>query len=148
MKAVVQRVASAKVEVDGRVLGLIGAGLAVLVAAHREDTPERVAKMAARLVGLRIFNDSEGKMNVSLLDALPDAPSMLVISNFTVYGDTDAGRRPSFVASASFEDGRRCFDLLLSELNSRGIRVETGEFGADMQVSIVNDGPVTVIVEA
>lgn len=103
--------------------------------------------MAAKLVGLRIFNDQEGKMNLSVADALPDDPAMLVISNFTVYGDTDAGRRPSFVASASFEDGRQHFELLLGELRARGVRVETGEFGADMQVSLVNDGPVTVIVE-
>ncbi|MBV6457381.1 MAG: D-aminoacyl-tRNA deacylase [Fimbriimonadaceae bacterium] len=147
MKAVVQRVLEAAVAVDGHELGRIGPGLAVLVAAHKEDTPDRVTKMAAKLVGLRIFNDAEGKMNVAVADALPESPSMLVISNFTVYGDTEAGRRPSFVASASYEDGRRHFDGLLEELRSRGIVVATGEFGADMKVSLVNDGPVTVIVE-
>jgi D-tyrosyl-tRNA(Tyr) deacylase len=127
-------------------LGEIGPGLAVLVAAHREETAERVAAMARRLAGLRIFGDQEGKMNLSIGEA-SERPEMLVVSNFTVYGETNAGRRPSFVASADFESGKKWFDALVGGLADQGINVSTGEFGADMQVSLINDGPVTVIVE-
>lgn len=144
MRAVVQRVSSAEVQVDGHVVGRCGVGLLVLVAAHREDQELNASKLANRLAGLRIFNDDAGKMNLALADV---AGSMLVISNFTVYGETAKNRRPSFVDSAPFDQAKRLYDSLLEALRAQGLTVETGVFGADMKVSLVNDGPVTVIVE-
>lgn len=144
MKAVVQRVSSASVEVEGKVVGSCGAGLLILVAAHRDDTDANAAKMADKIQGLRIFNDDAGKMNLSLADV---NGSVLAVSNFTVYGETSKNRRPSFIGSAPYEEGRVLFDKMVDELQAREIKVETGIFGADMKVSLVNDGPVTVIVE-
>lgn len=144
MKAVVQRVSSASVEVDGKVVGSCGAGLLILVAAHRDDTDANAAKMADKIQGLRIFNDDAGKMNLSLADV---NGSVLAVSNFTVYGETSKNRRPSFIGSAPYEEGRVLFDKMVEELRDRDVKVETGIFGADMKVSLVNDGPVTVIVE-
>ena len=102
--------------------------------------------MAEKIAGLRIFNDSEGKMNLSIKDFDPHL-EVLAISNFTVYGDAKKQRRPSFMESASFELGKELFDLFLSDLRTEGIKVEAGEFGADMQVSLVNDGPVTIVLD-
>ena len=138
-----QRVSEASVSVDGAVVGAIGRGLLVLVAAGREDTEVSARKLAERVVNLRIFNDAAGKMNVALLDV---GGSVLAVSNFTVYGDT-AQRRPSFVAAAPYERGQELFDCFVSSVRALGVCVETGEFGADMKVSLVNDGPVTVVVE-
>ena len=148
MRAVVQRVARAEVRVDGRTVGRCGLGLLVLVAAHRWDGSEQARKMADRLWGLRIFSDADGRINVGLKD-LPDtgAPKVLAVSNFTVYGDTAKNRRPSFTESAPFEKGRELFDQLVEELRRLGCPVETGEFGAHMEVVAVCDGPVTVIVD-
>lgn len=144
MKAVVQRVTSASVEVDGKVVGSCGVGLLILVAAHRDDTDANAAKMADKIQGLRIFNDDAGKMNLALADV---DGSVLAVSNFTVYGETSKNRRPSFIGSAPYEEGRVLFDKMVDELRARDVKVETGIFGADMKVSLVNDGPVTVIVE-
>jgi D-tyrosyl-tRNA(Tyr) deacylase len=106
------------------------------------------AKLAEKLANLRIFSDPEGKMNLSILDCAPHgSPQVLAISNFTVYGDTKKNRRPSFVESAPYERGRELFDIFVARLREIGLATETGEFGADMQVSLVNDGPVTVIVD-
>jgi D-aminoacyl-tRNA deacylase len=145
----VQRVSSAKVEVEGKVIGRCGQGLLLLVGIHRDDTEADAGKLAEKLSNLRIISDSEGKMNLSILDspATPGSAQVLAISNFTVYGDTKKNRRPSFVESAPYERGRELFDLFVARLRSIGIQTETGEFGADMQVSLVNDGPVTVIVD-
>ncbi len=147
-----QRVASARVEVGGVVVGRCGRGLVVLVAAHREDTLADAAKLAQRIVGMRIFNDADGKMNLNLEQVEAEHPSdeanILAISNFTVYGDTAQSRRPSFTAAAGFELGQSRFAAFLSALADQGARVETGEFGADMQVHLVNDGPVTLVIEA
>ena len=149
MKAIVQRVSSASVTVDGKVVGSCGPGLLVLAAAHREDTESNASKLADRVFGLRIFNDEAGKMNLAL-SALPDSgkPNILAVSNFTVYGETAKNRRPSFIESAPYEEGKVLFEAFTSALAALGAKVETGEFGAHMEVELVNDGPVTVIVEA
>jgi D-tyrosyl-tRNA(Tyr) deacylase len=149
VKAIVQRVSSAKVVVDGRLVGQCGVGLCVLVGIHRDDVAQNAVSLADRLVKLRIFNDEAGKMNLALGDIpASELPQILLISNFTVYGDAAKSRRPSFTQSAGFDDGKRLFDHLVKSVEGLGIRVETGEFGADMKVEIHNDGPVTLIVDA
>ncbi|MFQ3586262.1 MAG: D-aminoacyl-tRNA deacylase [Fimbriimonadaceae bacterium] len=155
MKGIVQRVSRAHVTVEGERVGEIGSGLVVLVAAHRDDTPKEAARLADRVVGCRIFNDRQGRMNLSLRDlwAAGDEangarrPGVLAVSNFTVYGDTTQ-RRPSFVLSAPYERGKELFERFVAELASMGCPVQTGIFGAHMDVEMVNDGPVTVIVES
>lgn len=146
MRAVIQRVLSASVAVDGKVVGQCAHGLLLLVGVHRDDTEAEAKKMAEKIAGLRIFNDPDGKMNLSLNDFDP-LLQVLAISNFTVYGDARKQRRPSFMESAPFEPGKALFDLIISFLMQEGIQVETGEFGADMQVSLVNDGPVTIVLD-
>jgi D-aminoacyl-tRNA deacylase len=146
MRAIVQRVSSASVVVDGKVVGQCTHGLLLLVGIHREDTATDAKKLAEKIAGLRIFNDSEGKMNLSLKDFDPFL-QVLAISNFTVYGDARKQRRPSFMESAPFELGKALFDQFVNHLKAEGISVETGEFGADMQVSLVNDGPVTIVLD-
>ncbi len=159
MKAIVQRVTSAKVDVDGKTVGEIGQGLLVLVAAHRDDTEHCAQKLAERIANLRIFNDHEGRMNLSISmhaenrSAIVEqqvsdraAPaSILAVSNFTVLGDTTQ-RRPSFIAAAPYEQGERLFNAFVDALKAIGIDTQTGVFGADMKVTLTNDGPVTVIV--
>lgn len=143
-----QRVAWARVTVDGVAIGQCGRGLLVLAAAHRDDTNANAAKLADRLVKLRIFNDSDGKMNLALGDLEASAdPQVLLISNFTVYGETAKNRRPSFIESAPYDQGKALFEQLFQHVLAHGIRCETGIFGADMKVELLNDGPVTVIVE-
>ncbi|MCB0825974.1 MAG: D-tyrosyl-tRNA(Tyr) deacylase [Armatimonadetes bacterium] len=148
MRAVVQRVSSASVSVDGEVIGQIGRGLMVLAAASRESTPEQAKKLADRVAGLRIFNDGEGKMNLALKDLEPsDQPEVLVVSQFTLYGDAWASRRPSFMKSAGYEDGERLYEVFVQELQGLVKGVATGQFGAMMEVSLVNDGPVTLVID-
>lgn len=144
MRAVVQRVSESSVTVDGAVVGRCGVGLLVLVAAHRDDTEANADKLADRVAGLRIFGDAEGKMNLSLAEV---EGSVLAISNFTLYGDAAKSRRPSFIESAAYADGERLFEAFVSSLQRRGVPVETGVFGAHMDVSLVNDGPVTLILD-
>ena len=146
MRAIIQRILSASVAVDGEVVGQCTHGLLLLVGIHRDDTEAEAKKLAEKVAGLRIFNDPEGKMNLSLKDFDPYL-EVLAVSNFTVYGDARKQRRPSFMESAPFEAGKALFDHFLSCLKSEGIHVETGEFGANMQVSLVNDGPVTIVVD-
>lgn len=146
MRAIIQRVLSASVEVEGKVIGQCGHGLLLLVGVHRDDTPAEAKKLAEKIAGLRIFNDSEGKMNLSLQDFDPKL-EVLAVSNFTVYGDARKQKRPSFMESAPFELGKELFDAFVVEINKLGIKVETGEFGADMNVSLVNDGPVTLVLD-
>jgi D-tyrosyl-tRNA(Tyr) deacylase len=146
MRAVIQRVSSASVAVDGKTIGHCSHGLLLLVGIHRDDTTSEAKKMVEKIAGLRIFNDSEGKMNLSLKDFEPFL-NVLAISNFTVYGDARKQRRPSFMESAPFEPGKIIFDAFLDYLKSEGVSVETGQFGADMQVSLVNDGPVTIVLD-
>ena len=142
-----QRVNWARVRVGGELVGRCAHGLVVLVAAHRDDGPGVPARMADKLAGLRIFSDAEGKMNLALADHPAGPGEVLAVSNFTVLGDTAKNRRPSFVAAAGYEDGLRLFDALVDEMRLLGIVVETGVCGADMQLELENDGPVTVIVE-
>lgn len=141
---VVQRVARASVTVEGRVTGSIGRGLLVLVGFAPGDTPETVEWMADKVAGLRIFADGEGKMN---LDVGQVAGSLLVVSQFTLYGDASKGRRPSFVGAAAPQVAIPLYHAFIARLKARQLPVETGEFGAMMDVELVNQGPVTLILE-
>ena len=144
MRAVVQRVSRAAVTVGGEVVGAIGAGLCVLVGVTHDDDERSADRLADKVWTLRIFDDDDGAMNRSAADL---ALEVLVISQFTLYGDTRKGRRPSFVAAAPRPAAEPLVDAVVAALRSRGARVETGRFGADMAVELVNDGPVTVVVE-
>jgi D-tyrosyl-tRNA(Tyr) deacylase len=144
VRAIVQRVSKASVRVDGQVVGQCDTGLVLLVGVHKDDSVASSKKLANRIANLRIFNDEAGKMNLPLQDV---EGSVLAISNFTVYGETAKNRRPSFVESAGFEQGQRLFEQFVADLRELGVRVGTGVFGAHMEVELVNDGPVTVIVE-
>jgi D-tyrosyl-tRNA(Tyr) deacylase len=141
MLAVVQRVREARVEVAGRVTGAIGPGLLVLVCAERGDGELQADKLLAKLLKLRIFSDEAGKMNRSVQDV---AGGLLVVSQFTLAADVSGGNRPSFTNAAAPEEGRRLYDYFVSRARASHPVVETGEFAADMQVSLVNDGPVTI----
>lgn len=119
----------------------------ILVGVHRSDTEEEAKKLAQKVLGLRIFNDEAGKMNLAL-DGIEDpARGLLVVSNFTLYGDGISSRRPSFTASAPFDQGERLYEEFLAELRKGNERIVTGKFGADMQILLVNDGPVTLMLE-
>ena len=145
MRIVVQRVAEAAVAVDEEVLGSIGPGLVVLVGFTGGDCSDTVAWMADKIANLRVFADSEGRMNRSVLDIGGD---MLVVSQFTLYGDTRKGRRPSFVKAARPETAVPLYEAFVEALNRILPRpVATGRFGAEMKVSLVNDGPVTLVME-
>ncbi len=144
MRALVQRVTRASVSVDGSVVGEIGAGLCVLVGVTHSDDGPVAAKLASKVANLRVFDDDAGVMNRSLLDTGGGA---LVISQFTLYGDTVRGRRPSWVAAARPEQAAPLVDTFAGALGALGVPVKTGVFGADMQVALVNDGPVTLLLE-
>ncbi|MHB8635332.1 MAG: D-aminoacyl-tRNA deacylase [Fimbriimonadaceae bacterium] len=149
MRAVVQRVTRASVLVDGVVVGRCGLGFVLLVGVRRDDTAEAAAKLAGKIAGLRILNDADGKMNLCLGDVeASEEPNVLAISNFTVYGDARKSRRPSFTDSAPFDEARALFSAFVDELRTRGLRVETGRFGEHMEVSLSNNGPVTLIVDS
>lgn len=140
MIGLIQRVSSASVTVDGEVIGAIGRGILVLAAVEPADTAAQVARMAERLLGYRIFPDDEGRMNRSTLDI---GGGVLLVPQFTLAADTTRGMRPSFTTAAPPELGRRLFDELVQAVRARCGTVRTGRFGADMQVALVNDGPVT-----
>ena len=144
MRVVLQRVSKASVSIDGRVAGAIGRGFCLLVGLTHGDTDATVDWMAEKVAGLRLFPDAEGKMNLGLDDV---AGGVLVVSQFTLYGDAAKGRRPSFIDAARPETAIPLYERFVSALLSRGLEVATGEFGADMQVEIHNDGPVTLILE-
>jgi D-aminoacyl-tRNA deacylase len=144
MRAVVQRVSEARVVVQGEIVGRIGEGLLVLLGIHRDDTAADVPWLADKIAGLRIFNDADGKMNVGLREV---NGALLVVSQFTLYGDCQKGRRPSFIEAAPPEVAEPLYEQFVNALRALGVPVETGRFGADMQVELVNDGPVTLIVE-
>lgn len=149
MRAVVQRVSEAEVLVEGARVGAIREGLAVLVAAHARDSAEDARRMADKVWGLRILADEQGKMNLSLRDvAALGRHAVLAIPNFTLYGDASKNRRPSFVNAAPFEKGEPLWKAFVRALKDLGCRVECGVFGAHMEVRFVNDGPVTVILDA
>jgi D-tyrosyl-tRNA(Tyr) deacylase len=144
MRAVVQRVSQASVTVDGETVGRIGPGLMILLGVAHEDGPAEADWLARKITGLRVFEDREGKLNLSLLDVEGDA---LVVSQFTLYADTRKGRRPSFVAAAQPEVAAPLVERFANALREHGVGVESGVFGAHMLVEIHNDGPVTLIVE-
>jgi D-tyrosyl-tRNA(Tyr) deacylase len=144
MIAVIQRVASAQVEVDGSIVGRIDKGIVALVAVERDDTSTQVEWMAAKLAQLRIFPQGEKNFD---LDVKQAGGSILLVSNFTVAAETRKGRRPSLDAAASPERGRELFELLVLATRAQGVIVETGQFQAHMHVSLVNDGPITMIVK-
>ena len=144
MRALVQRVTEASVTVDGEVVGAIGAGLVALVGVTHDDGPDEARKLAAKLARLRVLADDEGVMNRSVLDESAD---VLVVSQFTLYGDTRKGNRPSWLAAARPEHAEPLVDLVADELRTAGIAVATGRFRTEMQVALVNDGPVTVLLE-
>lgn len=144
MRVLLQRVSRAEVRVDGRVTGQIGAGLVLLVGLTHTDTADQLVWMADKVVGLRIFGDAEGKMNLSVADS---GGAVLVVSQFTLYGDSAKGRRPSFIDAARPDQAMPLYEQFISLLRDRGLTVATGEFGAIMDVELVNDGPVTLWLE-
>jgi D-tyrosyl-tRNA(Tyr) deacylase len=145
MRAVIQRVTRARVVVDGQVTGEIARGLLVLVAVGRNDADTVPAAMAAKIAKLRIFDDEQGKMNLSLHDV---GGAVLAVSQFTLYGDTQGQRRPSFLGAAPAEQGRAGYEEFLRSLRALGLKVETGVFQAHMSVELANDGPVTILIDS
>jgi len=145
MRVLLQRVSRAQVRIDGRVAASIGAGFCLLVGFTHGDTDEQVTWMADKVIGLRLFADQDGKMNRALSEV--DGAALLVVSQFTLYGDARKGRRPSFVEAARPEVAMPLYERFVSQLRASGVRVETGEFGAMMEVDLVNDGPVTLWLE-
>lgn len=145
MRAVIQRVSRARVTVGERVVGEIGPGLVVLVAVGVEDTETAATYLAGKVGGLRIFEDDAGKMNLSVLDV---GGEVLAVSQFTLYGDCSKGKRPSFTRAARPEKATQLYNLFCDELRRAGVALATGEFQARMKVELVNDGPVTILVDS
>ena len=145
MIGLLQRVTEAAVSVDGETIGEIGAGLMVLVAVHRDDTEKDIGRLAERILGYRVFPDAEGRMNRSIRD---DSKGLLLVPQFTLAADTNKGTRASFTRAASPDRGRDYFERFVGVCREGLERVETGEFGANMQVSLINDGPVTFWLES
>ncbi len=145
MRAVVQRVSEAGVTVAGRKVAAIGPGLMVLLGVSREDGEPEVRFIAGKIAGLRIFDDEEGRLNRSVLDC---GGAVLLVSQFTLYGDCRKGRRPSFTRAAAPEEAERLYELVAEELRRRGLSVQTGLFGEAMSVALVNDGPVTLLLDS
>jgi D-tyrosyl-tRNA(Tyr) deacylase len=145
MRAIVQRVTQARVEVDGSIVGRIGQGILVLLGVAKTDTAAEAEFLAAKIANLRIFADESGKMNRSVVDA---GGSLLVVSQFTIYGDTRKGRRPGFDQAAPPDRAKALYEHFVTAARSSGVPVETGVFQAHMAVSLTNDGPVTFIVDS
>ncbi len=145
MRAVVQRVMEASVSVNGNSVADIGPGMVVLLGVGEDDSEKDVDYMAEKIAGLRIFEDSSGKMNLSIKDT---GGEVLAISQFTLYGDCRKGRRPSYARAAGGDIARRYYELFIAKISERGIPVRTGVFGARMDVRIVNSGPVTLLVDS
>ena len=145
MRAVVQRVRHAEVRVKGKVVGHIDRGLLVLVGIGKDDTAETGRALAEKILRLRIFDDQEGRMNLDVLEA---GGALLAVSEFTLYGDCRKGRRPSYADAASPENARPLYDSFVESLKSFGAKVETGEFRAMMDVELINDGPVTLLLDS
>lgn len=141
MRAVIQRVTHAKVTINGKINGEIGPGLMILLGVGEKDTEKEASYLAEKCTNLRIFTDNKDKMNLSIRDI---SGKMLVVSQFTLYGNCRRGNRPSFTEAARPETAIPCYEAFIKALRGKGIQVETGIFGADMQVSIENDGPVTI----
>ena len=145
MRAVVQRVSEARVRVDGQVVGEIARGLLVLLGVSGQDTAADVTYMASKIRGLRIFPDEQGKMNRSVEDI---QGAVLLVSQFTLYGDARGGRRPSFIQAAPPDTAKALYEDAVRELRAAGVPVETGVFQADMQVELINDGPITLLLDS
>jgi len=145
MRALIQRTTKADVKVDGEVLGEIGTGLVVLLGVKHDDEAKDLDYLIDKICGLRIFTDSEGKFNDSLEDV---GGSLLIISQFTLYADTRKGRRPGFTESARPEIAIPLYEAFIAKMKERGIEVQCGKFGADMKVSLLNDGPVTIMLDS
>lgn len=145
MRAVVQRVSEASVTVDGQVVGNIQAGFLVLVGVRQDDTETDADYIADKVVNLRIFEDDAGKMNLSLLDTQGSA---LLVSQFTLYGDARKGRRPSFIEAMGGDTARRLYESVCAKVAATGVSVATGVFGAEMKVRLLNDGPVTLLLDS
>jgi len=145
MRALLQRVSHASVTVDGETIGQCGPGLLILVCAMQGDTEAEADRLAAKIAKLRIFTDDAGKMNRSVVDA---GGSALVISQFTLAADTSRGNRPGFSTAAAPDEGHRLYEYFAARIAALGIPTETGRFGADMKVSLLNDGPVTIWIES
>lgn len=143
MRAVVTRVNEASVTIDGQIKGQIGKGFLVLLGVHQEDTEEEAKWVADRICGLRVFEDENGKMNVNPKDA---GAQLLIVSQFTLYADVSS-RRPGFSLAARPDKAIPLYELVIKECRDRGFEVQTGEFGADMKVASVNDGPVTIVID-
>lgn len=145
MRAVVQRVTKGSVEIEQKQVGSIGKGLVVLLGVNENDTMDDVSYMAEKVLNLRIFDDEEGKMNYSLLDVKGE---LLVVSQFTLYGDCRKGRRPNYMAAAKPEKADVLYNEFVNACKAQNVKTETGVFQADMQVNLINDGPVTLIVDS
>ena len=145
MIAVLQRVTTGRVKIGDRVTGDIGNGLVILLGVHRDDKEEDINFLTDKIIGLRIFNDNNGKMNISLQDV---KGSVLVISQFTLCGDWRKGRRPGFTKAADTDKGKLLYNGFIDAVRNMGINVETGEFGAEMDVSLINNGPVTFVLDS
>ena len=145
MRAVLQRVSRAKVTVHGEIVGEIGPGLLVLVGVGQHDSEADAGYLADKIIGLRIFEDAEGKMNRSVGDS---GGAVLAVSQFTLYGDARRGKRPSFDAAARPEQARRLYEYFVEKVRAAGLRCETGRFQEMMQVELVNDGPVTIMLDS
>lgn len=145
MRALIQRVSEASVTVEGRTIGQIGPGLLVLVCAMQGDTEAQADQLAAKIAKLRIFRDDQGRMNRSVRDI---GGAALVVSQFTLAADTSRGNRPGFSAAAAPKDGERLYEYFAAQLATQDVPVETGRFGADMAVALINDGPVTIWMES
>lgn len=145
MRAVIQRVARASVKVDGKIAGEIGAGLAVLLGVGKDDTDEDARYIADKIANLRIFEDDQGKMNLSVLDV---GGSVLVVSQFTLFADCRKGRRPSFMGAADPEEAKRLYERVIELLGQAGAPTAEGVFKATMDVELVNNGPVTILLDS
>ena len=145
MRAVVQRVSSASVDVEGTQCGAVERGVLALIGVARDDTESDAQAIASKIVGLRIFNDETGAMNRSLSEV---GGAVLAVSQFTLYGDARKGKRPSFIDAASGPEAQPLFDRVVDLIRREGLRVETGIFGANMRVSLVNEGPVTILLDS
>ena len=145
MRRVIQRVSNCRVRVEDNVVGQIGPGLLVLLGVEQGDGPEDLRYTADKLLGLRVFNDDQGKMNLSVQDT---GGKILVVSQFTLLGDARRGRRPSFIRAADPEHGKRLYQQMIDYLKQQGAAVESGQFQADMKVELINDGPVTLLIDS
>lgn len=145
MKAVIQRVSKASVEVEGKIVGEIASGVLVLLGVSQDDKPADADYLADKIINLRIFNDEQGKMNLSLSDS---GGAMLTVSQFTLLGDARKGRRPSYIEAAAPDKANSLYQYFVAQVRNKGIQVETGIFQAMMQVSLINDGPVTILLDS